>query len=502
MKRLTLAAVFFLAPVSALRPEEWVIVGPRAMGMGGAGVALTRGGLSSYWNPAGLAPPSLQRSPTFWDVEVPVGASAYAAKDFFREVDDVAEILDDLDLDAIENILDDPGLNLDAQQIQSLTRLIVEELPDLNRPGSGLVSQASAGVMARVWQIGFSALGIAHAGGLARVDLTNVSLGDEGLTGAIGAGADRTGQLSPAGQAFADQLAGAGLATQNQAEELVFQSEQAGVDVSDPTIQGRITDLLDATADNAGGGAGNSFSNNNTGADFRGILLQEYALSFAQPFFSVLSVGVNAKLMNGMTYFKSYTLRELDDVKGFKDDLFDRENREESLAFGVDAGLLLQPTPWLSLGAVGRNLNNPEFDFKGPGDFEIERQFRAGVGIEPFANTSSFFSLGLAADIDIVKNKSESLPGYESQILGGGAEIGLGDVLFLRAGVSKNLRESAEDLLVHAGLGLRLWVFNLDAAATLSPDLTEITTGVDDDPTKVPERAGLSIQLGLNIPLD
>ena len=34
---------------------EFVTVGPRAMGMGGAGVAITTDALATYWNPAGLA---------------------------------------------------------------------------------------------------------------------------------------------------------------------------------------------------------------------------------------------------------------------------------------------------------------------------------------------------------------------------------------------------------------------------------------------------------------
>ena len=41
------------APLSA-SAEEWNTMGPRAMGMGGAGVALSQGPLASYWNPAAL----------------------------------------------------------------------------------------------------------------------------------------------------------------------------------------------------------------------------------------------------------------------------------------------------------------------------------------------------------------------------------------------------------------------------------------------------------------
>ncbi len=44
----------FLLPLQALA-VEFVIAGPRAMGMGGAGVATTTDALATYWNPAGLA---------------------------------------------------------------------------------------------------------------------------------------------------------------------------------------------------------------------------------------------------------------------------------------------------------------------------------------------------------------------------------------------------------------------------------------------------------------
>ncbi|MDF0673860.1 MAG: hypothetical protein P0120_05900 [Nitrospira sp.] len=49
---LLLAASALPSHVSA---AEFVIVGPRPMGMGGAGVAVTTNALATYWNPAGLA---------------------------------------------------------------------------------------------------------------------------------------------------------------------------------------------------------------------------------------------------------------------------------------------------------------------------------------------------------------------------------------------------------------------------------------------------------------
>ena len=49
------AVLFVLALGGQTFAAEFVIVGPRAMGMGGAGVAITTDALATYWNPAGLA---------------------------------------------------------------------------------------------------------------------------------------------------------------------------------------------------------------------------------------------------------------------------------------------------------------------------------------------------------------------------------------------------------------------------------------------------------------
>ena len=49
------AVLFVLALGGQTFAMEFVIVGPRAMGMGGAGVAITTDALATYWNPAGLA---------------------------------------------------------------------------------------------------------------------------------------------------------------------------------------------------------------------------------------------------------------------------------------------------------------------------------------------------------------------------------------------------------------------------------------------------------------
>lgn len=51
----TVVSLMILALPSQVCAVEFVTVGPRAMGMGGAGVAVTTDALATYWNPAGLA---------------------------------------------------------------------------------------------------------------------------------------------------------------------------------------------------------------------------------------------------------------------------------------------------------------------------------------------------------------------------------------------------------------------------------------------------------------
>ena len=52
---LCLTGLFILGQPKVSVAVEFVIVGPRAVGMGGAGVAVTTDSLATYWNPAGLA---------------------------------------------------------------------------------------------------------------------------------------------------------------------------------------------------------------------------------------------------------------------------------------------------------------------------------------------------------------------------------------------------------------------------------------------------------------
>ncbi|MHB2025534.1 MAG: conjugal transfer protein TraF [Elusimicrobiota bacterium] len=87
-------AIFLMASlaISALLANtsfavEWQSFGPRAMGMGGAGIAMAQGPIASYWNPAGLGQ---VENPS--GLEIPVGAQASVNGSLIQGVKDLNQL--------------------------------------------------------------------------------------------------------------------------------------------------------------------------------------------------------------------------------------------------------------------------------------------------------------------------------------------------------------------------------------------------------------------------
>jgi hypothetical protein len=246
--------------------------------------------------------------------------------------------------------------------------------------------------------------------------------------------------------------------------------------------------MVDQTAANQGGSDENSITNNQSGARIRGLFLQELAVGYGHPLGDWLALGAAAKVLHAFTYSRAFTLSDPIDSKDFRDDLVELEDEEGSFNFGLDVGALFTPLDWLALGVTGKNLNRPSFDAPASDDkFHLDPNARAGVAFFPL-NWLSF-----AADLDLFHNHSEVLPGYRSQMLGGGAQVELG-VVVLRAGLSKNLLDPHEAVLLHGGIGLRIGIFSLEASAMATPKLQVVNAGGD---AEVPQRAGAALSLGL-----
>ncbi|MES4785161.1 MAG: hypothetical protein C4294_04375, partial [Nitrospiraceae bacterium] len=137
---LAVASMCFPVTASAV---EFAIVGPRAVGMGGAGVAVTDDALATYWNPAGLA-----MSKT---VDIRVQGSGHGV-DRLGVLDAVKEI-NDLDLK------DASAANLSRAQA------LVDKI---NQPGASLSASGAAGIYLKGYlgnhAFGFNVSDVATAG--------------------------------------------------------------------------------------------------------------------------------------------------------------------------------------------------------------------------------------------------------------------------------------------------------------------------------------------------
>lgn len=140
-------------PASAV---EFAVVGARAVGMGGAGVAVTSDAYATYWNPAGLAMTKT--------IDIRVGASIQGIDRL-----GVKDTLDDID-----------KINLNDASVGNQARL--QSLIDrINRPGASVSAIGAGGLYIKGYlgdhAFGFSLADVATAGMFAPTRLTVANSG-------------------------------------------------------------------------------------------------------------------------------------------------------------------------------------------------------------------------------------------------------------------------------------------------------------------------------------
>jgi hypothetical protein len=145
---LLLAASALPLQVSA---AEFVISGPRAMGMGGAGVAVTTNALATYWNPAGLAMTQTV------DIRAQGGGLAIDRRGLG---------------DALNNLEDFDGNNTSDPNQLTRARDIADRI---NRPGATISVNGSAGLYIKghlgEHAFGFNVSDVATGGGFVSTPL-------------------------------------------------------------------------------------------------------------------------------------------------------------------------------------------------------------------------------------------------------------------------------------------------------------------------------------------
>jgi hypothetical protein len=150
-----LAALLVMAPALSWA-EQFAIVGPRALGMGGASVAAVNDSTAVYWNPAALA--QYHRV----DIRVPVEAG----------------LKDHMDLKDNWNRINDIYNQAVAGDLGSINELI-KLIRDLDKPDTGADGDLSTGFSASVplphAAIAVSALNLGYAGLYPTADTANLN---------------------------------------------------------------------------------------------------------------------------------------------------------------------------------------------------------------------------------------------------------------------------------------------------------------------------------------
>ena len=141
---------------------EFAVVGPRAAGMGGAGVAVTTDALATYWNPAGLAMTQTV------DIRLQATAQGVDRHGVRQSLQDI----EDLDLNNAAN----------AGRAQDLANR-------LNRPGASLSTNGTAGLYFKghfgEHAFGFNVSDVATGGGFLSRPVTATGVGPITIDGQI-----------------------------------------------------------------------------------------------------------------------------------------------------------------------------------------------------------------------------------------------------------------------------------------------------------------------------
>lgn len=497
--------------------ESFKILGSRALGMGGAFVAVAEDAMAQYWNPAGIA---TQKN---FDMEIPVGVRAEATNGMLKDANALSNLADKY---RRVQTAQQNGAPLDIDTMASILKTL-QTLSGLNAPGKGALVEVQGGLNARIARVAVSVNNFTSVGVSPFVDTVNVGLGaSAGNAGVSFAGvsvanpgnaaqtAARDTILAPLndiGYATLNSLTGGALAsagianTTQLANALVNQGVTAGL--TDQQIQEAAAQIaasepaVKSLLQNAA--TGTTYKDNTSNATLRGISLAEVAVGYAHRFFlDDLYVGGNLKALVGRVGYYRFEFLKNDISGSAALDDYDR-NSKQSVQPGIDIGMMLDKRErWRTkMGVVARNINSPKFDQPATAPLEpkyrVEPQLRAGVAVYPFKSTAWVVS----SDLDLTSNITP-VPGYSSRFWALGTEVNVINRnmfnLALRAGLTNNVAEADSKASYTGGIGLKILHFFVDIAGAVSSQTEEVKTDSSGKTQKVPQNFQVGAALGLN----
>ena len=521
MKR-QLLAVCLLCLCGTLFAQSWQMVGSRAMGMGGAGVAVSTGAEAQYWNPAGLVVLDEQEK----DFILGFGAQMETTKNVMDSLDGLKDMSDKYK--TLSNKIKAGGTP-DASDLTTLFQG-VGDIANLTKEGTGVLAGADAGFGFKIKNFGVSVRSLGTMGITPTVDQVNVGFSTQGggaglnLSGSTSAPVDTTEQQ--AANIIADVINSTGTfdalkallgGTYTNATELANKLVNTASGAGSTPAQileaaQKAAEYLPSAADlvkNAGSASGGNGYENNTSRVMADVAaFSEASLGYGHEVINGVQIGANLKVIEGtLAQTGILVLQDKDEIKDIAKDAWDHKRNTTQLGIDLGARLnfarLLDKEIWgkPTIGMTVRNINSPKFkrpnmpanidprlvDGWDTSDYKLKPQVRAGGALELFNR------LTVAADLDLTENDT-SVKGYQSRQLAFGGEIdltkGKGFGVPLRVGINKNLAESQSETYYTAGIGLRIVHFWLELAGAISNDTVEV------DNKDIPAAAAASLQFG------
>ena len=151
--------------------------------------------------------------------------------------------------------------------------------------------------------------------------------------------------------------------------------------------------------------------------------------------FGNITVGGNLRNIDATSYEDSQWL--FDDPGTGIGDITDGLETDES-AMAIDVGAVVELTPMLDVGIVGKDVNSPDL-----GLLELDPRYRIGAAL-------TLPMVTVAADYDLTEDDSGGTK-YQDWAIGAEFDVW---AIALRAGLSNNSGLSGAPTLIHLGLGL------------------------------------------------
>lgn len=508
IRRFVILIAIVLSCFTVVKGDDFFTYGGRSLGMGGVGVASNRGVKNVYWNPARLAHDSkIDISLSALNLNVEVKGTIIKLVDEFNELPPFSELQE-----AYENGFN-PKNPTQVENARLAFKILFDDVIDA-RGEDGIVIHNNTGFGAHfnVKNNAFAISGYVNAtigvSALIDIDYSKISLANEdGATDALDEvfpNPEHTfDDISEENRAAAIKIADILLTSDvvssstdiESLQELLYQVDQAGVDLTDPAVEDAVTKVITTTQPVQAGApeSGQSFENalKKSGFWIRGLLLQTATVSYARSIHEKFSVGANLNLYKGRAFRRFVTLDDIEDYQiptSYSD--LNEEDFQDTYNFGLDIGLSYQPISGLSLGLLGKNLNQPEFDYRADGSYKLYPQARFGIAYSKDFKVMKFL---IAADVDLIENKMDAFPAEKYQQVGLGLELNLLKFLFLRGGYNNNIAAAnGKGGMYTAGIGFYAFGLSLDFSAGMGDDQVKI------EGNRFPTRGGLAVELQWN----